>query len=252
MSPSPEQTPGETTSSMPPKEEESSSKNYTGWFSFLSANEELVALFDISCGDLQAAVAPTDNNWGDFMPRGQLLPFTENDLQINYRAPLGSGAFCNVFTVYLKHPRTNEFTMGPVALKKLKRNVAGDEAKAKFAIADLRQEARILSGLCHENVIDLYGVSDKEQVEELDTFLVMDILKDTLESRLETWSKKQKMVTPPGIVSDRLQEVAFGIAAGMEYLHSNRILFRYVCVPHDFVVNANKCIDTHPYFFPGY
>jgi serine/threonine protein kinase len=94
----------------------------------------------------------------------------------------------------------------------------------------LRQEAKILTGLGHENVIDLYGVSNKDKVDKLDTFLVMDILKDTLESKLVVWSRRQKKVTPAGVVSVRLREVAFGIAAGMEYLHSNRILFRYVCL----------------------
>jgi len=199
----------------------------TDWFSFLSANEEILALFDIPCGDLSAAVAPGEN-WGDFLPRGQILQLAEGDLQINYREPLGSGAFCMVFPVHLKHPHTGEFTMGPVALKKLKAAVAKNERAAKIAIDDLHQEAKILSGLCHPNVIDLYGVSARDQVEELKSFLVMDILKDTLEARMEKWSKSKKKITPPSTVTIRLREVVFGIVEAMEYLHSENILFRYV------------------------
>lgn len=199
------------------------------WFSFLSANEDILALFDhIPCGDLSAAVTP-DENWGDYLPRGHVLQLTEGDLKIDYRKPLGSGAFCSVFPCYLKHPHTKEFTMGPVALKKLKMNIAKDSKASHYAMEDLRQEAKILTGLGHPNVIDLYGVSNEQLVETTKTFLVMDILQDTLESKLQVWSRARGMfqkATPPSTVTIRLREVVFGIAEGMEYLHSKRVLFR--------------------------
>ena len=208
-------------------EAESSSTN--DWFSFLSVYEAILTLLDIPNGDLNARVVPGEN-LGEFLPRGRVLQLTDGDIQINYRSPLGSGAFCKVYPVHLKHPQTHEFTLGPVALKTLKVALAtGNKTDATVAIADLRREAEILGDLAHSNIIELYGVSDKNKVEDTATFIVMDMLKDTLESRLENWSNSKGMFhkfTPAGVVTARLREVALGIVQGMEYLHSKNILFR--------------------------
>ena len=198
------------------------------WFSSLSINKTLLSFVDMPCGDLSAAMEFSES-WGS-LSRGRVLQLTEGDIKINYRSPLGSGAFCNVYPVYLKHPNTHEFTLGPVALKSLKTSVVSrDKTAAKHAIEDLRREAEILGDLAHSNVIDLYGVSNKNKVEDDKTFIVIEMLKGTLDSRLDIWSKgkgKFQKFAPADLVTVRLREVALGIVQGMQYLHSKNILFR--------------------------
>ena len=163
----------------------------------------------------------------------EVLQLSDADVQINYRAPLGSGAFCMVYPVHLRES-SGEFNTDnqPLALKKLRHAVLQNEKVAKLATADLRREAQLLSDLSHENVIQVYGVRNHDENDSPDScsfFMVMNILSDTLESKLETWTKNigffQKLV-PPESVGLRLQHVAICIAKGFEYLHSKHIIFR--------------------------
>jgi serine/threonine protein kinase len=163
----------------------------------------------------------------------EVLQLSDDDVQINYRAPLGSGAFCLVYPVHLRES-SGEFNTDkpPWALKKLQYAVLQNEEEAKSATADLRREAQLLSNLSHENIIQVYGVRTYDEHESQDScsfFMVMDILSDTLESKLETWTKNRGLfqkLTPPETVGLRLRHVAIGIANGFEYLHSKRIIFR--------------------------
>lgn len=179
---------------------------------------------------LFASALPNDENRGLCLPTSQVLQLTENDFQVDFLRPLGEGAFCQVYPCYLKHPSSEKFTVGPVALKKLKDQVAqGWPKKANESISDLRFEAKVLSGLTHVNIIHLCGVSDSAKVDKLDTFLVLDMLNETLSSKLETWRKdKTKMtsMTSQATQMTRLKEIVFGIADGMEYLHQKHIMFR--------------------------
>jgi serine/threonine protein kinase len=163
----------------------------------------------------------------------EVLQLSDGDVQINYRAPLGSGGFCMVYPVHLREP-SGEFNTDkpPWALKKLQYLVLQNENEAKSATADLRREAQLLSKLSHENIIEVYGVRKREENDSQDScsfFMVMNVLSDTLESKLETWTKNRGLfekLTPSETVGLRLRHVAIGIASGLEYLHSKRIIFR--------------------------
>jgi serine/threonine protein kinase len=176
---------------------------------------------------LQLSVATSPNSVGE------VLQLSDDDVQINYRAPLGSGGFCNVYPVHLREP-SGEFNTDkqPWALKKLQYLVLQNEIEAKSATADLRREAQLLSNLSHENLIQVYGVRKRDENDAQDSFaffMVMNVLSDTLESKLETWTKNRGLfekVVPAEAVGLRLRHVAIGIASGMEYLHSKRIIFR--------------------------
>lgn len=160
---------------------------------------------------------------------GQVLQLSEDDVEINYRSPLGSGGFCTVYPVKIQ----NRPSLGTLALKKLRLAIVQNKQLCKVAAADLAREAKLLAELSHENIIELYGVRKQEDknTDPASFFMVMDVLSDTLDSRFETWVKNRgrfKQTVPHDTVIRRVSHVALGIAKGMEYLHSKQIIFRYV------------------------
>jgi serine/threonine protein kinase len=104
-----------------------------------------------------------------------------------------------------------------------------------IAVSDLALETTILSNLQHKNIISLRGVKSGDMIESLSEgnfFILLDLLVDTLDARLERWAKQHNLSffaghrLDEGRIARRLKNVAMGIAAGMEYLHSRNILFR--------------------------
>jgi hypothetical protein len=63
-------------------------------------------------------------------------------------------------------------------------------------------------------------------------FIVLDLLVETLDERFIKWQEQQKRAKLMLIkrkdtyITARIQEVAMGIAEGMEYLHSKNVIFR--------------------------
>lgn len=130
------------------------------------------------------------------------------------------------------------------------------------AATDLANEAILLSQLNHKNIIGLRGLCNEgfSQSFESDAdtsgegyFLVLDILKETLTDRLHRWRKqhiktqtKRLSLNIGGssirktkkfsytnaddcqrhIMYRRIENTVFGIAEGMEYLHSQQIVLR--------------------------
>jgi len=116
---------------------------------------------------------------------------------------------------------------------------------------DLALEAKILSKLQHENVIEMHGIKGGDIAESFSHsqalgggfFLVLDLLEETLDCRLQTWRedeearaskitimnffnrKKRTQKRLQGVV-DRLKTVVLGVIRGMEYIHSKRIFLR--------------------------
>eukprot|EP00567_Pseudictyota_dubia_P018127 CAMPEP_0197439012 /NCGR_PEP_ID=MMETSP1175-20131217/5845_1 /TAXON_ID=1003142 /ORGANISM="Triceratium dubium, Strain CCMP147" /LENGTH=428 /DNA_ID=CAMNT_0042968833 /DNA_START=125 /DNA_END=1411 /DNA_ORIENTATION=+ len=166
-------------------------------------------------------------------PEGGVLQLSDSDVEIQYRAPLGDGAFCNVYPVYLRGKSGKFEVEKPFALKRLRREVVGNANALKAASEDLTQEAQILAGLSHENIIKLHGQREGQMdtcLQEGSFFMVLDMLAETLDSRLKKWSKKRNRLTKYAAshetIIKRIHENALGIAKGMEYLHSGNIIFR--------------------------
>jgi serine/threonine protein kinase len=179
------------------------------------------------------ATNPNDVHENEGEHPGEVLQLLDDDVQINYKTPLGSGAFCMVYPVHLRES-SGEFNTDkpPLALKKLRHGVLQNKKVAKLATADLRREAQLLSNLSHANILQVYGVRNQDENEAQDScsfFIVLNILSDTLDSKLETWTKKRGLFerrTPHETVVSRLRDVAIGIANGLEHLHSKLIIFR--------------------------
>ena len=137
------------------------------------------------------------------------------------------------------------------ALKSLStETICCDESFVTGAI-DLALEARILSKLYHENLIRLHGVkggdiwesfSHAQQATGGGFFLVLDLLEETLDKKLQNWrtlesqaskisvynlfNRKKRMQKRLQGVVDRLDSVVLGVVRGMEYVHSKSIILR--------------------------
>jgi serine/threonine protein kinase len=150
---------------------------------------------------------------------------------------LGKGSFSFVFCVSTKLPEQTETLQ--YALKCI--NTKLQPADFVTAASDLAHEADMLSRLDHPNIIQLKGVSSSKlshsyQQEGSGYFLLLPVLKDTLQDRLNQWRVEEKRYS---FLSSRLmvnrrtesmliraRTVGLGIAQGMEYLQSQQIILR--------------------------
>jgi len=103
---------------------------------------------------------------------------------------------------------------------------------------DMALETRILSSICHPNIIKLHACGATSPY-KADYFIVIDRLIDTLDQRIEKWAKQQKYVNSTlgrklldrkgkrriALLEDKLT-TALDLSAAFEYLHSKNILFR--------------------------
>eukprot|EP00535_Pseudo-nitzschia_heimii_P010732 CAMPEP_0197195318 /NCGR_PEP_ID=MMETSP1423-20130617/30868_1 /TAXON_ID=476441 /ORGANISM="Pseudo-nitzschia heimii, Strain UNC1101" /LENGTH=240 /DNA_ID=CAMNT_0042648917 /DNA_START=21 /DNA_END=740 /DNA_ORIENTATION=+ len=146
------------------------------------------------------------------------------------------------------------------ALKSINVNASNPEDAA----LQLTNEARILSELDHENIIRLRGVGSETFsgcFRSRDFFLLLDVLDETLEDRLETWNKQKTKTlgkTFRKLMSNdsnhrlrecqrmhrRIRDSAIGIARGLEYLHLNKVVWCDVKPANiGFRADAVKLID---------
>jgi serine/threonine protein kinase len=126
------------------------------------------------------------------------------------------------------------------ALKCLSNRTMSNPRHFVTGASDLVGEAFLLSRLSHPNIIQLHGVTAGNIAEAFTKkggyFLVLEALDNTLSSQLQVWRKDQvssmddffnraqgRSAAPS--IEERLS-IAMGIAQGMEYLHSNNVLFR--------------------------
>mmetsp|Transcript_8372 Transcript_8372/g.11989 ORF Transcript_8372/g.11989 Transcript_8372/m.11989 type:complete len:551 (+) Transcript_8372:38-1690(+) len=134
------------------------------------------------------------------------------------------------------------------ALKHLHPGAMANEKEFKASAIDLVLEAKLLGNLNHENVIKLHAVtagSISTVFSGGGFFLLLDRLTETLEDKINEWAKVQEMKATRKAskfrrnraaneearnnmitLEERIRSCALGIARGMEYLHSNRIIFR--------------------------
>jgi serine/threonine protein kinase len=184
-------------------------------------------------------------------PGGPLLPCcTWSDVHIHARIGCGS------FSMILKATFKNQ----TMALKCLMEGELDSQTRA-IAMADLREEARILSGLNHPHIVTIQAILANEDDDDDDRFFFMMKLlqKDTLETRIREWGKPSKKknvvlrglfrlfrpmirrqrnnnnieaatslsITPPACVPslyDRLFHIAFQLSKALNYIHSKHIV----------------------------
>jgi serine/threonine protein kinase len=161
--------------------------------------------------------------------KGLIQPLNWTD--IRQQSILGKGAFSEVFRVHVPQLNGKE-----CALKCLSPEIT-DITQGDFDLAaiDLAMEADLLSRLTHDNIIMLHGVYGEElKSSYIDSrkgyFLILDLLEDTLPKRLGRFRAKERRTFSNSVSNtkllQRIDDIALGVANGMEYLHNNGVLFR--------------------------
>ena len=184
-----------------------------------------------------------DNNGDSQQQDESFFPHLElSDLQMKEK--IGSGGFSNVNRCIV--------TAGPekgreFAVKYLKKQAMVELHTFKHGAADLAVEAFFLHTLQHPNIVRLHAVTagsienNLAAGRECGFFLVVDLLTETLEQRIERYRNSNNgngpLMSRIGLMgseakrelkeqlNERLQ-IALQIAGAMDYLHSKNIVFR--------------------------
>jgi len=152
----------------------------------------------------------------------------EEDLQITKL--LGRGAFADVNQAYEKEDSDRIY-----AIKRLRASTGmTDDENLHICITDLAFETAILSNIRHNNIIPLLGIKEGDAFNLLrngNFFVALEVMVETLYDRLKRWKTQRKrqrlsITVNSNTVIERLKNVAMGIVSALEYLHSNRILYR--------------------------
>lgn len=178
---------------------------------------------------------------------------------------VGKGGFSYIFKVVAIHPhgisenrkksKIESSSSPSLVLKCLKQSVLDSSNQDDLAsgMLDLANEAEMLSKLSHENIITLRGIKTLSEpaTEDPFFFLVLDRLVWTLNTKIADWRVEHKELlmqvssssTKPHVLSrlfrrsmtptrrleqlqTQLQDVAIGIARGLDYLHQHNIVHR--------------------------
>lgn len=122
------------------------------------------------------------------------------------------------------------------AIKLLKKKLLQNTKEFQHAAIDLAVESKYLSALQHAHIIKIRalakgGTAAFKTGKHDDYFIVMDLLHQTLEQRIQTWQQQQQSI--PSNHHYRLSlKYALQIADALQYLHEKAIVYRgeFMCI----------------------
>jgi len=150
---------------------------------------------------------------------------------------LGCGAFSQVSAVRVREQQGTATTTKRYACKHLKESLMTERGVDDFALAasELACEAHILSSLDHPNIMKIRGwtqngISSFESGRHDSFFLLLDVLDETLDHRIDRW---KTTCTPASMTQLQFQtlylekiRIMGEMASALTYIHSNGIIFR--------------------------
>lgn len=152
--------------------------------------------------------------------------------QVREQSLMGKGAFSEVYRVEIDEP---ELQNKNCAIKFLSPKITNvSDGDFDLPAIDLAMEADLLSRLNHENIITLHGIYGGDlstaYTKSRGNFLILDVLEDTLARRLDRCRIKERRKFTNTVSNtkliERIENIALGVAKGMEYLHNNGVVFR--------------------------
>jgi serine/threonine protein kinase len=140
--------------------------------------------------------------------------------EIHIHGMLGVGAFSQVTCV------TNLRDKKRYACKHLQPKLLHDPKGFLTAATELAYEAHLLSSLHHPHIVQVHGwaangIASFEQGQHDSFFLLLDLLEETLDQRIDKW----KVMHNENPKLEKLT-VLYQIASALEYVHSKGICFR--------------------------
>jgi len=152
--------------------------------------------------------------------RGSIQQLGWEDIELGVL--IDKGSFSCVYEATLCRDHVLEHHAPVYAIKCLRDNVTQQEDTFVTGAVDLALEANILAKLMHPNIIRLHGsrsgcISESFRDHERGFFLVLDLLVDTLDKRIDRWRGEKTTATllfrskqGKKRMYERIEEVAMG------------------------------------------
>lgn len=143
---------------------------------------------------------------------------------ISVEKVLGSGAFSQVMSVVCKDGRR-------YACKHLKQELMEKPDGFRLAATELACEAHMLASFDHPNILKIRGwskngISSFEDGFHDSFFLLLDVLDETLENRIDRWRLQELALMNDQSLHLQKIHIMSEIASALEYLHTRGVIFR--------------------------
>ena len=139
---------------------------------------------------------------------------------------LGAGAFSEVSEVTALDGRR-------YACKHLKEDLLLRPKEFQTAAAELAYEAHMMSSFDHPNILKIRGwaqngISSFQDGRHDSFFLLLDLLDETLDQRIERWNQDQSFLDPRTSSLRFLEklQILIEVASALDYVHEHGVVFR--------------------------
>lgn len=137
---------------------------------------------------------------------------------------LGSGAFSHVTSVVCRDGKR-------YACKHLKQELMHRPDEFRMAASELACEAHMMASFDHQNILKIRGwsyngIASFDEGYHDSFFLLLDVLDETLEDRIDRWCVNQLIhLNDPSLYLQKLH-IMSEIASALAYLHDQGVVFR--------------------------
>ncbi len=157
-------------------------------------------------------------------PKGDDILLAGKDDILLVEKVLGSGAFSQVTSVVCKDGKK-------YACKHLRRELMHKKEEFQMAASELACEAHMLASFDHPNILKIHGwsmngIASFEDGCHDSFFLLLDVLDETLESRVDWWRMNALVSFHDSSLYLQKLHIMLEIASALAYLHERAIVFR--------------------------